>query len=198
MDLPRSECLLAKDDGSDGRMPADMGVGGLGGSGDFISGRGREDVLSRASRAFKSRCLMGPLGPSIAGEVTVDPEDDVGRERGRFDLCWLSSGDPLGSGALVTRPLSLIVRRGLFTPVTETVCALDIFGWFVVSDITSSIGCGLRACATAIGPAARTRPGTATLASTKLANMVTGNAFSLIFSCLAASPNPKTICWTLL
>lgn len=109
-------------------MPAETGVGGLGGNGDFISGRGREDVLNRASRVFKSRCLMAFLAPSIAGDVTVEPEDDVGREGGRFDFRWVCSGDPRGSGALVTRPTSLVERRGRVELAAETVCALEIFG----------------------------------------------------------------------
>lgn len=131
---------------------------------------------------------MGRLNPSFAGEVTVDPEEEVGREGGRFDLCCGSvgdfrSGDPLGSGALITRSRSLVARLGRFAAVAETVCARDILGWFVVSGIVVlSIGCGLRACATARGPAAFARPGTATLAMINDASMVTGRAFSLIFS----------------
>lgn len=83
--------------------------------------------------------------------------------------------------------------------MAETVCALDIFGWLLeVSEITFSTGWGFLACAIAIGPAARAMPGTATLASTKLASMVTGSAFSWIFSCLDTSPSPETWAWTLL
>lgn len=199
-DLVWCECLLDKFDASEGRMPADCGVGGRGGRGDFSSGSGREVVLSLTSTASRSRFFKGRFA---AGEVTVEPEEEVGREGGRFDFrcgsAALSSGEPLGSGALVTRPVSLVVRLGLSAPVAETVCALDIFGWFAVSaTMVLSIGCGLRACATAIGPTALARPGTATLAMTKLASMVTGSAFSLILSSLAASPSPNTMCCTLL
>lgn len=188
-------------------MPADCGVGGRGGNGDLRSGKGSDEVLSLASTAPKSRCFGSRFGVGVSrmGEVTVEPEEEVGREGGRLDrrgdsaCVWLRSGEPRGSGALVTRPVSLSARRGLFAPDADTVCALVIFGWFVASVRTVlSIGCGLRACDTAIGPTARARPGTATLASTKLARMVTGSVFSLIFSCLTVSPKPNTTCWTLL
>lgn len=203
-DLAWWECLRFKGDNSDGRIPADWGVGGRGGKGDFNSGSGSDAVLSRASTALKSiffnaRCF----GASFTGEMIVEPEEEVGRDDGRFDcrcaLDALSSGDPLGSGALVTRPVSLAVRRGLFVGGVETVFALAIFGWFVVSVMgVLSTGCGLRDCAIAIGPRELARPGTPTLASTKLASMVTGNAFSVIFSCREVSPRPSTRACTLL
>lgn len=60
-------------------------MGGRGGSGDFSSGRGSDEVLKRASTAFRSMCFGSRLF-SFTGDVIVDPEEDVGRERGRFDL----------------------------------------------------------------------------------------------------------------
>lgn len=178
---------------SPGRKPAEAGVAGLG-MGDLISGSGKDDVLSRASRAFMSRRLVWRFaGP--AELITVEPDED-GREGGRFDF-GVGSVDLLGSGALVTRPPSFS-RRDLVV-AGETVCARAILLMVgVFSDITSSIGCGFLACATARGPAQRGNPGTATLASTKLASTLTGKVFSFIFSFLAESPKPNTICWTLL
>lgn len=123
-------------------MPAETGEGGLGGRGDFISGSGRDAVLSRASIAFRSRWFIGRFSGS-AGVGNGEPEEDVGREGGRF--CFRGDGgDPLGSGALVMRPPSLVERLGLFACVAETVCALVILGC-EPSDITSSIGCGFLA-----------------------------------------------------
>lgn len=128
----------------------------------------------------------------------MEPEEDGGRDGGRLDLRCGSeegfmSGEPRGSGALVTRPVSLIARRGL-PFAADTVCALDIFGWFVGSaKAVSSMGCGFRAWAIAMGPATLARLGTPILAITKLASIVTGITFSLIFSWRAASPRPKTM-----
>lgn len=182
-------------------MPADRGVAGRGGSGDFNSGSGRDEVLSRASTASRS-IRFGSRLASLIGE-TVEPEEEVGREGGRLDFrsgSWgtLNSGDPLGSGALITRPVSLSARRGLLLEA-DTVLARVILGSSGDSvNAVSSTGCGLRAWATAIGPAAPAKPGTPMLARTKLASMVTGSVFSLIFSWRAASPRPKTMFWTLL
>lgn len=115
--LTRSECRRLSSEFSRGGKPAVTGVGGLGGRGDFTSGRGSEAVLSLASMAFMSRWLVGRFG-GCAGVGTVDPEDEVGREGGRFCLRGVPGesigGEPLGSGALVTRPPSLVVRLALF------------------------------------------------------------------------------------
>lgn len=112
-------------------------------------------MLSRASIAFMSRWLVGRFG-GCAGVGTVEPEEDVGREGGRFCFRGVPGeslgGEPLGSGALVTRPPSLVVRLARFAWAAETVCALAILGC-VGSRTTSSMGCGFLACATARGPA---------------------------------------------
>lgn len=66
------------------------------------------------------------------------------------------------------------------------------------TSVVFSTGRGFLACATARGPAHWGRKGHAMLASTKLPSTVTGKTFSVIFSFLALSEIPKTMCWTLL
>ena len=127
------------------------------------------------------------------GERGSEPAD-VGRgvAAARGDLTGASAGI-LGFGALVILPASFV--RFDFVVVGVTVCARATFeGPLVVSTIGSPIGCGFLACATARGPAHCGRMGTAMLANTKLAKTVTGRTFSVIFSCLAESPSPKTMC----
>lgn len=147
--LARSECLRVNI-GSDGPMPAETGVEGLRGKGDLISGSGKEIVLRRASIALRSWRLANLFGES-PDVVNGEPEEDVGRERGRL-FSRLVGGEPLGSGALVTRPPSLIVRLGLFACAAVTVCALASLGC-AFSDTTSSTGWGFLPWATARGPA---------------------------------------------
>lgn len=66
------------------------------------------------------------------------------------------------------------------------------------SDMVSSVGRGLRACATARGPISLGRKGAATEARMMLPKTVVGSTFSLIFSTSNASYVPKTILCTLL
>ena len=105
--------------------------------------------------------------------------------------------DPLGSGALKVRVLSLARLDREFPAVTVRALAGLEFSFGSCASLLAT-GCGLRAWATARGPAHCGNIGSATLASTKLERTVTGSTFSVIFSCRAASASPKTICWTLL
>lgn len=59
-------------------------------------------------------------------------------------------------------------------------------------------GCGLLACASAIGPTCLGRKGAATLAIIKLARTETGSTFSCIFAAFKDSGVPNTTCCTLL
>lgn len=86
-----------------------------------------------------------------------------------------------------------------FELVAATVC--DLAGFVLSgagSTMGSPVGWGLRAWATARGPAHEGNMGTAMLASTKLDSTVTGRVFSRIFSWRTVSARPKTMCWTLL
>lgn len=65
-----------------------------------------------------------------------------------------------------------------------------------MTDSTSSTGRGLRACATANGPARAGRKGTATLASTKLESTDTGRTFSCILALFILEVPPNTRLWT--
>jgi len=178
--------------------------------GDLESGRGKDAELRRASGTIFSSgdglftSILGALelGPGREG---LDPTDRgvFGVLAGGFagDLTW---GPPVacafGSGALVTRPSFALLDLVLAGP---TVCArvgamfFTGVGAGAASDIVS-IGRGFLACATAKGPAQWGRIGQAMLASTKLPSTVTGRIFSVIFSFLALSDCPKTMCWTLL
>ena len=166
------------------------------------SGNGREAELSRASRAIPSRG-DGRLG-SVLDRAAIEP-DDGGRDEDEPGFGVLLGELPtcFASGALVTRPASF-TRRGLVPLLPDTVWALT--GCFgvddcfvgVVSGTVSLSGCGFLACATARGPAQLGKMGHATLARTRLASTLTGRTFSVIFSCLAVSDTPNTICWTLL
>jgi hypothetical protein len=140
--------------------------------------------------------------------LTKDPSEGDDRE------CWVTSSDdfdaicpgcnlalepacPLESGELTLRPSFVRFERGL---PPETVCALDgrfLFAASAVSEMISAIGRGLRAWATASGPAQWANAGQPTLARTKLPRTVTGRTLSVIFSCLAASDTPKQMCCTL-
>jgi hypothetical protein len=100
--------------------------------------------------------------------------------------------DPLGSGALKVRVLSRARLEREFPAVT--VRALEGLVFSLGSCVSLVTGCGLRAWATARGPAHCGNIGSATLASTKLERTVTGRTFSVIFSCRAVSASPKTIC----
>lgn len=145
-----------------------------------------------------SRCDARLDGPR--GVVGVEPEDDAGLEplAAREALVGVSGTLLRGSGALPTRLFSRPLLD-LEVPAV-TVWALAGFAlWvIVVSGTGSAASWGFRAWATASGPAQLGSMGTATLASTKLARMVTGNVFSFIFSWRPGSVIPKTTCWTLL
>ena len=110
--------------------------------------------------------------------------------------CELSSKFPF-SGTLAILPDSFALVR--VDPGVVVLLRVGIFccAW-IVSEVVSSTGWGFLACEMANGPAQRGKKGAATPASTKLANTVTGNIFSLIFSFPAGSAPPKTMCWTLL
>lgn len=98
--------------------------------------------------------------------------------------------------------LESFVRRD-FEPGAATVFALvGVFavglGVSLPSELSSVIGWGFRACATARGPAHLGNIGRATLARTKLDRTVTGKTFSLILWCRTVSATPNTMCCTLL
>jgi hypothetical protein len=125
--------------------------------------------------------------------------DDVGlvREEALLLLGHFCETISPFAGLLAIRDesLALLVRvePGVVVWLRVILCAAWICVW-LVSDMTSAVDEGFRACAIASGPAHLGRSGTAILANTKLASTVTGSTFSLIFSGLAGSPNPKTIC----
>ena len=104
-----------------------------------------------------------------------------------------------GTLAILDASLAFLVRvePGVVVWLRVILCAAIVCVW-LGSDMTSPVEEGFRACAIANGPAHFGRKGTAILASTKLARTVTGSTFSLIFSCLTGSANPKTMCCTLL
>lgn len=178
--------------------------------GDRESGRGSDAELRRASSAMFSSgdgrftSILGALELGPGGEGLVAGDRGVlGVLAGDFagDLAWEPpAACALGSGALVTRPSFALLDLVLAGP---TVCArvgamfFTGVGAGAASDIVST-GRGFLACATAKGPAQWGRIGHAMLASTKLPSTVTGRIFSVIFSFLAVSDRPKTMCWTLL
>lgn len=181
------ECLRATSPGL-GTFPAEIGVVGLvGGRGE---GRGKDDVLSLASNDFISRADGLPV-PTGVLDLPGGIMTGGGRVAVRVGF-GEDSLDPLGSGALKVRPASLARRDRVFAAVT--VRALAGLTFSLLSVVGSVIGCGLRACATAKGPAQRGIMGSATLARTKLESTVTGRTFSLIFSWRAVSASPNTMC----
>ena len=78
-------------------------------------------------------------------------------------------------------------------PVAPTVWLRDTFWTGGASDIVSSRGCGLRACAIARGPTAAGRKGAAMLARMMLESTVVGKTFSCILSGWIDSKEPKTM-----
>jgi len=195
-------------------------VGLVIGFGDLASGSGSDAVLKRASMVIFSS--GEGLFISTAGGRAVDPDevdlddsrrgafpDDLGADftdglaagdRGGATPAWF-----LDSGALAMRPSFGRLDLPLLAP---TVCDREgarflagvefEFEFVVVSAMLSTTGRGFLACATASGPAQCVKAGQAMLARTKLPRTVTGRAFSVIFSCPAASATPKTTCCTLL
>jgi hypothetical protein len=149
-------------------------------------------VLSLASKDFNSRA--DGLFDSFAVKFGFNGECVLFRREARVSIAKRSS-DVFGF-------LESLVRRD-FEPGVATVFAL--VGVFAVglgvsppSELSSVIGWGFRACATARGPAHLGNIGRATLARTKLDRTVTGKTFSLILWCRTVSATPNTMCCTLL
>lgn len=175
------------------------GTGVAGRLGTFVvEGKGSEAELSLASNDFISRADARSEERFVSAcplDLGLEPCWELGRElRLRPSVGSATSWDAL-LGVSLTR-----LDREL---EAVTVCALVGLGCslsFVSSSSSPvvSTGFGLRACATARGPAHCGIIGKATLARTKLDRTVTGNTFSLILSCRAESAKPKTMCWTLL
>lgn len=107
---------------------------------------------------------------------------------GRFDFLWPSLPSAAPDFALLAGPVA---------PVT-VLLRPSLCSCRGVSGATSSIGRGLRACATASGATCCDSRGTPTLARTKLDSTVTGRTFSCIRSLLTGSAPPNTILCTLL
>lgn len=179
-----------------GETLADAGVAGLvAGCGD---GKGREDVLSLASSDFISRADALFVSMGVFDLATGAADTESVTIRGVLEERSLDGSlEPLGSGALKVLPVSRVRLDREFAELT--VCAREGLVFALVSTAGSIVtGWGLRACATARGPAHLGNMGKATLARTKLESTVTGSTFSLIFSWRAVSATPKTMCWTLL
>ena len=158
-----------------------------------VSGSGKDDELSRASRESISKCAWCRGSTAVIGRsLLVFPgEDFVTIEGGAF----LELPDP---GTSVRPPLRATSLRFGFD-FTVTVC--DLVGFTLsdaVSEMTSPVCCGFRAWATARGPAQEGSIGTAMLARTKLDSTATGRVFSRIFPWRTVSERPNTMCWTLL
>lgn len=172
-------------------LPAEAGVEGLVNVlGDLTSGRGSDAELKFESWIMRCAGRRGSVGVLIR----FDPaESGLVSDVALGDRCPVDLL-PFGSSP----ELALIGSRGLRGRPEDTVWLLEILCVWLASEMTSSFDCGLRACAIARGPAHCGRIGTATLARTKLASTVTGRTFSLIFSSLAGSATPKTMCCTLL
>lgn len=163
-----------------------------------VSGSGRLDELNRASIESISKCA-GCRGSTGVLEVSLPPLAALGfaiTEGGSAFFEGLG-----GDASEIAPPRAPSTRRFDFgfEVVAEAVCDLASF---VLSGAGSTMvspdGWGLRAWATARGPAHEGRMGTAMLARTKLDRTVTGRVFSRIFSWRTVSARPKTMCWTLL
>lgn len=117
-----------------GETPAETGVVGLVvGRGD---GRGREDVLSLASRDFISRAEGLVVPPTGVLDLTgMAKADGSGATRVGFGE---ESLERFGSGALKVRPASRVRRDRDFVAVT--VCALVGLGISLASRARSTIG----------------------------------------------------------
>lgn len=175
--------------------PAETGVAGR--DGPLGDGRGRDAVLSLASRDFISRA-DGLFESGFNGERETGACEFTRRGEGRPSSAKLLS-DALGdNGSLARRGFEMgLVTVFALVGFVEAAFAVG-FGVSLPSELSSVMGCGFRACATARGPAHLGIIGRATLARTKLESTVTGRTFSLILWCRAVSASPNTMCCTLL
>lgn len=176
-----------------GVMPAETGVAGLVAA-TWGDGNGSDAVLRRASSGCISRAdgLFDSEGAFVLGL-----DDDDGREP-FLPLGLRGPAERLPSGP--TKLLPSLARFNLaLDGMLRVLCGFaGSFSFSLVSTRSSASGFGLRAWATARGPAHCGIIGRATLARTKLERTVTGRTFSLIFSWRPVSARPKTMCWTLL
>lgn len=176
-----------------GLTPAETGVPGR--DGPLGDGRGRDAVLSLASRDFNSRA-DGLFESGFNGERETGAWELTRRVDGRLSRLL---SDALGdNGSLARRDFEIgLVTVFALVGFVEEAFAVG-FGVSLPSELSSVMGCGFRACATARGPAHLGIIGRATLARTKLESTVTGRTFSLILWCRAVSASPNTMCCTLL
>jgi hypothetical protein len=174
-------------------------VGGGVGSGEVTESlkSGNEDELRRASALIESRLgLCWADGarlatPGRAAFLRNSLEVSISLGRGAATLYDLSSS---GSEC----PEACFARLGRGEAGPATVLLRPTRAACTLSEIMSSAGRGLRACATAKGPACRGSQGAAILAIIKLDRTVTGRMFSLIFSRRCGSAEPNTMRCTLL
>ena len=163
-----------------------------------VSGSGRLDELNRASIESISKCAWCRGSTGIL-EVSLPPLAVPGFVMTEGGGAFFEGLGEDASGRAPPRAPSDRRFDFGFEVVAAAVC--DLAG-FELSGAGSTMGSpdgwGLRACATARGPAHEGRMGTAMLASTKLDRTVTGRVFSRIFSWRTVSARPKTMCWTLL
>ena len=186
------ECLRGSSLGLRG-TPGDVGVLAAGEC--AFRWSGKDEVLSAASafsvaaRECRLEVTLRPSVRGVPGCVRDAAAPIVSIAAGRFVLLVAPSFRSL--------VLGLGLRAVLVLP--ETVALRPSFcAGGSASEIRSSMGLGLRACAIASGPACSGKEGRPILANTRLASTVTGSTFSCIRSLLGGSPPPNTILCTLL